>query len=157
TTVSAPLISLSHERSLLMRIAIVPSILLVSAILLGGCHGSSTTAANFFPSATPSMPGLVKLVGNGSSGSRVVVDVLIYGPEPDADLSGFAFGVRVGDANVARLVSEQSYPQSALVADAGQTVAIDVDGATDPSVVRIGVAKQGGGAGNGIPGASAVV
>lgn len=133
------------------------SVALVAVVGLVGCHGSSTTSAQFSASTTAPSPGLIKLVPKSRSGSRVVVDALIYGPEPDLDLNAFRFGVRIGDTTLVRLAVQTSYLQSALVPANGQTVVVDVDGASDPSVVRVDVEKQGGGAGNGVPGASAVV
>jgi hypothetical protein len=108
-------------------------------------------------SATAPAPGLVKLVRKSISGARVVVDVVVYGPEPDLALSGFAFGVRIGDRSLVQFVPQASYAQNALIAGDAQTIATDVDGRTDPSVVRVDVEKQGAGAGNGIAGTSAVV
>lgn len=127
------------------------------AVSLAGCHGSSTTSAQFTGSATGATPGLVKLVQKSRSGSRVVVDVLIFGPEDGIDLFGSKFAVKIGDPSIVRLAAQTTYTQNALVAGDGQTIAIDVDGASDPTLVKVDVEKQGGGAGNGIPGASAVV
>jgi hypothetical protein len=130
----------------------------VLIVFTAGCHsGSSSTSAQFTPSATPPAPGLVKLVEKGRSGARVVVDVVIFGPEPALDLTAFRFGVKIGDSGLVKFVPQGSYTQNALVADAGQTIAIDVDGASDPSLVAVTVGKNGGGAGNGIAGDSAVV
>src|SRR5262249_52266917 len=91
------------------------------------------------------------------SNATVVLDVLIYGPEPGLDLSGFAFGIAVGDPSLARFVSESSYVQTAIMPGAGQTVGLDVDGTSNPALVQVRIDEQGGGAGNGIAGASAVV
>lgn len=127
------------------------------SLFLAGCSNSSTTSAQFAASATPAAPGLVKLIERSRSGSTVVVDVVIFGPEPALDLLAFQFGIEIGDASVVRLVPQATYTQTALVAGDGQTISTDVDSVTDPSLVQIEVAKDGGGAGNGFAAASAVV
>ena len=82
----------------------------------------------------------------GSSGSRVLVHVILFGPEQDLDLFAFRFGIEIGNSNLVSLVPQSSYVQTTLTADAGQTIAIDVN-ASDPSVVKVNVEKVGGGAG----------
>jgi len=129
-------------------------VMLLSAACGGG---SKSTAAQFSASTTAPAPGLVKLVPKANSGSRAIVDVLIFGPEPGLDLLGFRFGVKIGDTGLVRFVPQSDYLQNALVPDAGQTVAVNVDGASDPSIVVIEVDKNGGGAGNGFATASALV
>jgi hypothetical protein len=146
------------DRTLCPRLFLLLSLSLGTLLLATGCGGgSSSTVAQFTASATAAAPGLVKLVPKTTSGSRAVVDVLIFGPEPNLDLLGFEFGVKIGDTNLVRFVPQAMYVQNALVPDEGQTVAADVDGVSDPSVVKITVTKNGGGAGNGFAGASAVV
>ena len=124
---------------------------------LAGCSSGSMTSAQFTASATPAAPGLVKLEERSRSGARVVVDVVMFGPEATLDLNAFQFGIKNGNPDLVKFTPQPTYGQTALIADAGQALAIDVDGASDPSLVRIDTAKQGGGAGNGIAGASAVV
>lgn len=126
------------------------------ALVLAGCNSNSSTSAGFAGSATPPTPGLVKLIESSRSGQRVVVDAILYGPEPALDLFEFRFGVHIGNAGLVHFVPQQSYTQTALVAGNGQTIGIDVDG-SDPSLVKVDVAKQGGGAGNGVAGATAIV
>jgi hypothetical protein len=87
----------------------------------------------------------------------MVVDVVLFGPEAALDLNAFKFGVRNGNSDLVRFAPQATYVQTALIADATQTIATDVDGASDPSFVQIDVEKRGGGVGNGIAGASAVV
>lgn len=145
------------NRPSVSRVALLASTGIVLAAALAGCGSKSSTAAQFTPSMTAPTPGLVKLVQRSHSGSRVVVDVLIYGPEQGLDLSAFKFGVLIGNTTMAQFVPQTTFTQNALVADAGQTIAINVDGASDPSLVQVDVEKQGGGAGNGIAGNSAVV
>jgi len=125
-------------------------------MILAGCGTDSTISAQFTPSATAPAPGLVKLVERSRSGSRVVVDVVLHGPEPDLDLFAFRFGIKIGNDNLVRLVPQSTYNQTALVAAGGQSIAIDVDAASDPSLVQVDVGKNGG-AGNAIVGPSAVV
>ena len=146
------------NRRLSPRFSLFLSIGVVAMLLLAGCGGGSTsTVAQFTASATAPAPGLVKLVPKAISGSRAVVDVLIFGPEPDLDLFDFQFGIKIGDTNLVRFVPQATYVQTALVPGAGQTIEAIVDGASDPSVVKIEVVKLGGGAGNGFAAASAVV
>jgi hypothetical protein len=124
--------------------------------LLAACSDNSTTSARFTQSATPQAPGLVKLVSAGSSGSRALVHVILFGPEQDLDLFAFRFGIEIGNSNLVSLVPQSSYVQTTLTADAGQTIAIDVN-ASDPSVVKVNVEKVGGGAGNGTSAAATAI
>jgi hypothetical protein len=132
------------------------SIGVLASLALAGCGSDSSTAAQFSASTTAPTPGLIKLEQKSRSGARVVIDARIYGPEPDLDLSGFRFGIRVGDADLVRFAPQMTYPQNVLVAGTGQTITIDVN-AADPALIRIEVEKQGGGAGNGFAAASAIV
>lgn len=146
------------SRSSSPRVPFLASFGLPLMVLLASCSGGSTmTAVQFTPSATAPVPGLVKLVERSRSGSRVVVDVLLFGPESSLDLSAFQFGIKVGDSALVKLVPQPMYTQTALVADATQTISIDVNGTSDPSLVQVDVEKRGGGAGNGIAAASAAV
>jgi hypothetical protein len=145
------------SRSLFLRF----SFLAVFGVLLTafsvGCSSDSMTSAQFTPSATPNAPGLVKLEEKSRSGARVVVDVVLFGPEAALDLDAFKFGIRNGNPDLVKFVSQMTYVQTALIAGAGQTILTDVDGVSNPSLVQVDVEKQGGGAGNGVAGASAVV
>ena len=143
-------------RSRLPRSLSFASIGVLAAMVLAGCSNDASTAAQFQPSTTAPTPGLVKLEQKSRSGARVIIDVRIYGPEPNLDLFAFRFGIRIGDADLVRLAPQMSYPQNALVAGNGQTITMDVD-PSDPTLVEIVVPKQGGGAGNGFAAASAVV
>jgi hypothetical protein len=122
-----------------------------------GCSTGSMTSARFTPSATPEAPGLVKLEERSRSGARVVVDVVFFGPEAALELNAFKFGIRSGNSDLVKFAPQPTYAQTALIADAGQTVVTDIDGVSDPLLVLVDVEKQGGGAGNGVAGASAVV
>lgn len=133
------------------------SIGLLLSLLLAGCSGDTSTSTQFVQSATAPAPGLVKLVPKSVAGSRILLDVLIFGPEPDLDLSAFEFGIDIGNTGLVRFVPQATYIQSALVADAGQTIEIDVDGSSDPSLVSVVVEKRGGGPGNGFASDAAIV
>jgi hypothetical protein len=138
-------------------LALIASIAVALALPLAGCHSGSTTTASFTSSATAPTAGLVKLMQKSRSGSRVVIDVVIFGPEQNLDLFGTRFGVKIEDTSVVRFVPQTNYTQTALVAGDGQAIAINVDGASDPSLVQVDAEKQGGGAGNGFATDSAVV
>jgi hypothetical protein len=144
-------------RSRFLRCSSLASIGLALTAFLAGCSHSSSTSAQFTPSTTAPAPGLIKLVERTRSGSRVAVDVILFGPEQGLDLFAFKFGIKIGDSSLVNVVAQSAYMQTALIADAGQTIAIAVDGNSDPSVVKVDVEKQGGGAGNGFAAASAVV
>ena len=145
------------NRPIVLSSARFASLALLTAIAVAGCHGNSSTSAQFAPSNTAATPGLVKLMQKSRSGSRVVLDVVIFGPEPALDLSGFKFAVKIGDPSLAQLAMQTTCSQNALVAGDGQAITVEVDGASDPSLIQVTTAKQGGGPGNGIAGGSAVV
>ena len=144
------------SRSRFLRFPPLAAISVGLAVILAGCSNDSSISAQFTPSATASAPGLVKLVERSRSGSRVVVDVLLNGPEPGLDLFAFKFGIKIGNDNLVSLVAQSTYNQTALVAANGQSISIDVDGASDPSLVQVDVGKDVG-AGNPIAAPSAVV
>jgi len=135
---------------------LLAAIFVALTVALAGCGNDSSISAQFTPSATAPAPGLVKLVERSRSGSRVVVDVLLFGPEPGLDLFAFRFGIMIGNDNLVRLVPQSTYSQTALVAANGQSISIDVDAASDPSLVQIDLGKNVG-AGNTVPAPSAVV
>ena len=137
-------------------IRLMPMMSVLLALALAGCSTDSTTSAQFAASTTPSTPGLIKLAQASVSGTRVVVDVLLFGPEPDLDLYASRFGIRIADTSTVRFVPQTTYVQSALVASDGQTILINVAG-TDPSLVEVETVKQGGGAGTGFTSPAAVV
>jgi hypothetical protein len=139
------------------RLVVLTSILVALTAFAAGCSNDSETLAQFTPSATAPAPGLVKLVEGSRSGSRVVVDAVLFGPEPALDLMAFRFGIKIGNTALVNFVPQSTYAQTALVAGDGQTIAVEVDGASDPSLVQVTLEKDGGGAGNGVAGASAVV
>jgi hypothetical protein len=145
------------NRPRFFQVLAVASIAVALTAFLAACGSKSSTSAQFSPSMTSPTPGLVKLVQRSHSGSRVVVDVLIFGPEPDLDILGFQFGIKIENPGVVKLATQASYGQTALVAGDGQAITMNVDGASDPSLVSVEVIKTGGGTGNGIPGTSAAV
>jgi hypothetical protein len=130
------------------------------AVSLSGCSSSKGTSlgAQFTASATAATPGTVKLVQKSKSGARMIVDVVIYGPDAGLDLYAFKFDVKIGDTSIVKFVPQAAYMQTALTAGMGQTISVTVDdSAADPSLVKCSIQKQGGGTGNGIASASAVV
>jgi hypothetical protein len=145
------------SRSIVFRFSFLAVFGVLLTAFAVGCSSGSMTSAQFTPSATPAAPGLVKLQEKSRSGARVVVDAVFFGPEAGLDLDAFKFGIRNGNPDLVKFVSQMTYPQTALIAGAGQTIGIDVDGASNPSLVQVNVEKQGGGAGNGVAGTSAVV
>jgi hypothetical protein len=144
-------------RSIVLRFSFLAVFVVLLTAFSAGCSSDSMTSAQFTPSATPAAPGLVKLEEKSRSGARVVVDVAFFGPEAALDLNAFKFGIRNGNPDLVKFVSQMTYAQTALIAGAGQTILTDVDGASDPSLVEVDVEKQGGGLGNGVAGTSAVV
>ena len=144
------------SRPPLLRFPLVVSICVGVAVFLAGCSNNPSLSAQFTPSATAPAPGLVKLVERSRSGSRVLVDVLLYGPDPGLDLFAFEFGIMSGNDNLVRLVPQSTYNQTALVAGDGQSISINVDAASDPLLVQVDV-KKNGGAGNAVAAPSAVV
>jgi hypothetical protein len=145
-----------------MRFRPVALATIVVASLLG-CGGGSDSggyAVTFTPSNTATAPRLVKLVQKSKSGGRVVVQVVIYGPDTTLDMYSFAFDVLIGDPNVLRFVGNSDVAGNALVATGSQSIeslATVADGGSDPSTVVVGVSKLYGGTGNGVSGSSAVV
>jgi hypothetical protein len=148
-----------------MRFRSVAIAALAAASLLGcgGGDSGSGFAVTFTPSTTAATPRLVKLVQKSKSGGRVVVQAVIYGPDAALDMYSFAFNVLIGDPNVLRFVTGSDTPGNALVVSGSQTVDSIAGlgtlpgGGTDYSTIVVGVSKLGGGTGNGVPGASAVV
>jgi hypothetical protein len=145
------------------RIAI--AVMCVAATLGFGCSNddSSSLSATFTASATAPTPNLVKLIQKTVSGTTVVVQAVIYGPTTSQDIYSFAFDVSIADPTVVKFVTGSAVAGTALQASGGQTISAIADlgtlggGGVDNSRVVVGVTKTGGGAGNGVAGASAVV
>lgn len=141
----------------LPRLAKLPALACALSLALAGCGGSSTMSTQFAASTTPAAPGLVKLVLASNSDSTVLVDAILFGPLPDADLYAFDFAVKIGEPNLVRLAPQTNYVQTALVSDDGQPITIGVTVAADPSLVHVHVEKTNGSAGNGIAAQAALV
>ena len=109
----------------LARLAALPVLASTLSLALAGCGGSSTMSTQFAASATPAAPGLVKLALASNSDSTVLVDVILFGPLPDADVIAFDFAVKIGEPNLVRLAPPASYVQTALVSDDGQPITIN--------------------------------
>ncbi len=126
-----------------------------------GCGGGSNSSfsAQFTPSGTPAGTlHLIKLVPKTTSGGRVVVQAVIYGPDVTLDMFSFAFDVKIGDPTVLKFVTGSAVAGDALQAFAGQSItAIVAPAMGDASDIVVGVSKLGGGAGNGVANASAVI
>ena len=138
---------------------------LILVAWLPGCSNDdpATFAVAFTPSTTAAAPRLIKLVQKSKSGGRLVVSVVIGGPDTTLDMYSFAFDVKIGNTDVLRYSNGSDVPGNALVPFAGQTVDSLVGlgtlpgGGDDQSTVVVGVSKLGGGLGNGIAGTSAVI
>lgn len=144
---------------------IVIALFCVAATFGFGCsnNDSSSLSASFAASPTASAPNLVKLIQKSVSGTNVVVQVVLYGPTTSTDLYSFAFDIGIADPTVAKFVTGSAVAGGALQATGGQTVTAIADlgttggGGVDNSLVVVGVTKTGGGLGNGVAGASAVI
>jgi hypothetical protein len=125
----------------------------------GGGDDNPTLTGQFAASSTPSAVHLVKLIPQSSNGSTLVVQAVIYGPDNNLDVYGFAFDVVIGNPNVLAYVTTSTpVAGDALQATGGQTIeAIAGPDGSDPTHIVVGVSKLGGGSGNGIPNASAVI
>jgi len=123
----------------------------------GSDNNSSQLVGQFTASGTPTAVHLVKLVPQSNSGSRVVVQVVVYGPDTNLDMYTFAFDVKIGDTTVLGYVPNSAVPGNALQAFASQTItALAAPDTSDPTHIVVSVGKLGGGAGNGVAGSSAV-
>ena len=125
-----------------------------------GCGGnsSSTLGAQFAASGTPSAVRLVKLVPKTASGSFVVVQAIIYGPDTLLDMYSIDFDVTIGDTGLLKFISGSAVAGNALTQFAGQTIeATASPNMSDASRIEVHVHKSGGGVGNGVAGASAVI
>ena len=133
---------------------------LLAGLTMLGCGGSdsATLSAQFTASATTTTPRLIKLVQKSRSGTRVVVQAVVYGPDTTLDMYSFAFDVKIADTSVVKYVADSDVPGNALQPFAGQTIqSIVATAVGDTSRVVVGVSKQGGGVGNGVAGNSAVI
>jgi len=123
----------------------------------GGNNDSSHLVGQFTASATPPAAHLVKLIPQSNNGTRVVVQAVIGGPDPNLDMYTFAFDVKIGDPTVLAFVPNSAVAGNALQAFVGQTItAIAGPDGVDPTHIVVSVSKLGGGLGNGVAGNSAV-
>jgi hypothetical protein len=124
-----------------------------------GCNSDSAKLnANFIASVTPTTARLVKLQPLAASGKNVSVQAVIYGPDTTLDMYSFDFGVKIGNTSLLQFVPGSAVAGGALTAASGQTIVVTgTPNMADPSIVNISVHKTGGGAGDDIPGASAVI
>jgi len=125
-----------------------------------GCGGSNDSAhlvGQFTASNTPTAVDLIKLVPQSASGSRVVVQAVVYGPDTGLDMYTFAFDVVIGDPTVLAFVPNSAVAGNALQAFAGQSItAIAGPDGSDATHIVVSVSKLGAGDGNGVEGNSAV-
>lgn len=143
---------------------IIAAMVIAAVCALGCSSGSSgSLSASFTASGTPTAANLIKLIQKSKSGSHVIVQAVIYGPTTSQDLYTFAFDVAIGDPTIVKFVSGSAVAGTALTVTGGQTISAIADlgtlpgGGVDNSRVVVGVSKLGGGLGNGVAGASAVV
>ena len=131
----------------------------VFALLGYGCNSDETKLdATFISSVTPITERLVKLQPLTASGTSVTVQAVIYGPDTTLDMYAFDFGVKIGNTSLLQFVPGSASAGGALTAGSGQTIVVTATpDMSDPSIVVISVRKTGGGAGDDIPGPSAVI
>lgn len=149
-------------RAFLRYRAAVP---LAATLVVAGCGGGSSggsggtsLSVNFTESANPLTADFVKLQQKSKSGARVVVDVVIGGPDANVDIAGFAFDIKIGDPSILQFVSGSGTAGDALVAANGQTVVAEAAPLTgDASDIVCGVHKLPANPGNGLAASSAVV
>jgi hypothetical protein len=140
-------------------IAVTIATFAVFGVGCGGGDDNPTLTGQFAASSTPQAVHLVKLVPQSANGSTVVVQAVIYGPDTNLDLYAFAFDVVIGNPSVlAYVTASDPVPGNALQATGGQTIeALAGPDGSDPTHIVVGVSKLGGGSGNGIANASAVI
>jgi hypothetical protein len=138
----------------LARHGFIAASIVVFGIFGYGCGGSNSSfSAQFTPSTTAPAVDLVKLVQKSASGGRILVQAVIYGPDPSLDMFSFAFDVNIGDSTVLRFMPNSAVAGNALTASAGQTITVEAaPDMSDPSRIVVGVSKLGGGPGNGVGG-----
>jgi hypothetical protein len=143
---------------LLARRGFVAASILAFAFFGYGCGGSDNASfsAQFTPSATAPAVDLVKLVQKSTSGGRIVVQAVIYGPDASLDMFSFAFDVKIGDPTVLKFVAGSAVEGNALTVSGGQTITVQAGpDQADPTHIVVGVTKVGGGLGNGVGGSIA--
>jgi hypothetical protein len=120
----------------------------------GGVIGGPITAS-FTPSGTVSSPDLVRLTGSASN-DLVTLQVVIAGQTASDDLFAFAFDLVLSNVALVGYIAGSEEFETALTLEAGQSGVALARQTADR--VTVGVAKLGGGAGNGIgPGEKTIV
>ena len=139
------------------RRGFVAASIIVFAFFGYGCGGSNSSfSAQFAPSATATAVDLIKLVPKTTSGGRIVVQAVIYGPDAGQDMYSFAFDVKIGDPTVLKFMTNSAVAGNALSASAGQTITVQAGpDVSDATHIVVGVTKVGGGPGNGVGGSLA--
>ena len=124
----------------------------------GGGGGGGVTPPTLVPSfstGTVAGPDIVRLRGGSVAGDTITVEVAIGGPTTGDDLYAFAFDLLLSDTTIVRFVDGSEVAGNVLVAGAGQS--IDVQAKTQGDRVVVGITKLGGGAGNRVTAAEAVI
>jgi hypothetical protein len=147
----------SHGPLLARRLFVAASIIVFGVFGYGCGSGSdSTISAQFAASATAPAVDLVKLIPKTTSGGRVVVQAVVYGPDANLDMYSFAFDVKIGDPTVLKFVAGSAVAGNALTVSGGQTISAQAGpDQSDPTHIVVGVTKVGGGLGNGVGGSLA--
>ena len=148
---------MSSHVAVFARRGFVAASIIVFGFFGYGCGGSNSSfSAQFTPSATAAAVDLIKLVPKTTSGGRVVVQAVIYGPDAGQDMYSFAFDVKIGDPTVLKFVTNSAAAGNALTASAGQTITVQAGpDVSDTTHIVVGVTKVGGGPGNGVGGSLA--
>jgi hypothetical protein len=148
----------SHSIALAARRLVVVAFVGLAAFGYGCGNDSGSLGGSFTTSATAPAVDLVKLVAGASSGSQVIVQAVIYGPDVALDLYAVDFHLTIGDTSVLKFVSGTAVAGGALTASGGQTIVATATATTaNPGDVVVSVHKTGGGLGNGIAGSAAVI
>lgn len=154
------------QRRTLARAACLAAIALTAPTLpsCGGGGGGGTMppaiTAAFTESATTHAANGVKILGGSASGSRITLQVAVFGPTTSTDIFSWSFDILIADPTVARYVAGSIQEGNSLTACPGQTIealaaqTIAQDGKTH---VVVGVSKLGACNGNGVAAGQATV
>lgn len=150
---------------------VVASLVLVAVVAApnAGCGGGGDNGggpitppltAAFTASPTAAAADRIKLVESSKAGSRITLNVAVFGPTTSDDIYGWAFDVVIGDPSVARFVPGSANAGNALSACPGQVVeALATQGTANDGSTRVvvGVSKLGGCTGNRVNDSQATV
>jgi len=136
--------------------------LLLVALACGGSGSGDAVSTMLPPSLTAtftgsgqaSSPDRVRMTGQAVD-ATVVLSVVLGGPSTSTDIHSFAFDIYLSDPSVAEYVAGSASAGTVLVAEAGQQIAALAS--QNGSRITMGVAKLGGGPGNGIGGGEETV